>query len=48
MTIKTVLIHLLRNYKFSTDLQMKEIRLKIDLTLKILNKPMVSIKEREF
>lgn len=48
MTIKTVLIHLLRNYKFSTELKMKEIRLKIDLTLKIMNKPMVSIEEREF
>lgn len=47
MSMKTILIHLLLNYKLNTDLTMATLRTRIDVTLKLVNKHMVSVERRE-
>lgn len=46
LSMKTMLIHLLSNYRVGTALKMEELRTKIDVTLKLINKHMVSIEPR--
>ncbi|XP_059621733.1 cytochrome P450 4c21-like [Phlebotomus argentipes] len=46
MSMKTMIIHLLSNYRLSTELRMEDLRTKIDVTLKLINKHMVSIEAR--
>lgn len=46
MSMKTILIHLLTNYKLHTDLTLAKLRPKIDVTLKLVNKHMISIDSR--
>uniref|UniRef100_A0A1L8E439 Putative cytochrome n=1 Tax=Nyssomyia neivai TaxID=330878 RepID=A0A1L8E439_9DIPT len=46
MSMKTMLIHLMTNYKLHTELRMEDLRTKIDVTLKLINKHMVSIEAR--
>lgn len=47
MSMKTILIHLLLNYKLDTDLTLASLRPRIDVTLKLVNKHMVSVQRRE-
>uniref|UniRef100_A0A1B0F058 Uncharacterized protein n=1 Tax=Phlebotomus papatasi TaxID=29031 RepID=A0A1B0F058_PHLPP len=46
MSMKTMIIHLLCNYRLNTELRMEDLRTKIDVTLKLINKHMVSIEVR--
>lgn len=46
ISLKIMLATLIKTYKFSTDMKMEDIRLKIDITIDIANKHMVSIQER--
>uniref|UniRef100_A0A182XWK4 Uncharacterized protein n=1 Tax=Anopheles stephensi TaxID=30069 RepID=A0A182XWK4_ANOST len=46
MSMKVMLCHLLAAYRFSTDLTMDQLTLKLDITLKIANKHMVRIVRR--
>uniref|UniRef100_A0A182WZG4 Uncharacterized protein n=1 Tax=Anopheles quadriannulatus TaxID=34691 RepID=A0A182WZG4_ANOQN len=46
MSMKVMLCHLLAAYRFSTDLTMDQLALKLDITLKIANKHMVRIVPR--
>ncbi|XP_050091431.1 cytochrome P450 4C1-like [Anopheles aquasalis] len=47
MSMKVMLCHLLRAYRFSTDLAMDQLTLKLNITLKIANKHMVRIVRRQ-
>lgn len=47
LSMKTILIHLLLNYKLDTDLTLAVLRPRIDVTLKLVNKHMVSVQKRE-
>lgn len=47
LSLKVMLATLIRHYKFSTSLKMEDLRLKIDITMKLTNKHMVSIQRRE-
>uniref|UniRef100_A0A182NMT9 Uncharacterized protein n=1 Tax=Anopheles dirus TaxID=7168 RepID=A0A182NMT9_9DIPT len=47
MSMKVMLCHLLAAYRFSTDLTMEQLSLKLDITLKIANKHMVRIVKRK-
>lgn len=44
--MKILLAHLLLNFKFSTELKMEELTYRWDLTLKIVNKQLVTIEKR--
>lgn len=46
LAMKTALIYTLLNFKLSTELTMTELRPKIDVTLKLINKHMVSVERR--
>ncbi|XP_052890475.1 probable cytochrome P450 313b1 [Anopheles moucheti] len=46
MSMKVMLCHLLTAYRFSTNLTMEQLILKLDITLKIANKHLVSIVRR--
>ncbi|XP_050069636.1 probable cytochrome P450 313b1 [Anopheles maculipalpis] len=46
MSMKVMLCHLLTAYRFSTDLTMDQLTLKLDITLKIANKHMVRVVRR--
>ncbi|XP_063695953.1 cytochrome P450 4C1-like isoform X2 [Culicoides brevitarsis] len=48
LAMKTMLCYLLRNYKFNTTLKYSELKFKMALDLKIVNKHMVSIEKRKF
>lgn len=48
LAMKIMLCHLLRNYKFTTSLKLSDLRLKMALDLKLVNKHMVKIERREF
>lgn len=48
LAMKTMLCHLLRTYKFTTNLKYHELKFKMCLDLKISNKHMVQIQRREF
>lgn len=45
-TVKTMLIHLLKAYKFTTDLKMETMRLKTNITIKLIGDHMVKIERR--
>uniref|UniRef100_A0A182QJY3 Uncharacterized protein n=1 Tax=Anopheles farauti TaxID=69004 RepID=A0A182QJY3_9DIPT len=47
MSMKVMLCHLLAAYRFTTDLTMDQLTLKLDITLKIANKHMVRIVKRK-
>lgn len=47
LSMKTILIHLLTNYQLKTDLTLKSLRQRIDVTLKLVNGHMVSVEKRE-
>lgn len=47
LSIKTGLVHLLSNYRFSTRLKMKDIKLKFSITLKLLNPNILKVENRE-
>lgn len=48
MSIKVVLSKLLRSYKFKTDLQMSDLELKFEVTLKLSNKYPVRVERRNW
>lgn len=48
MAMKTVLAHLLRQYKFTTDLKFDEIKLFVHIVLDIANDRPLRIEERHF
>lgn len=47
LAVKTILVHLLKSYKFSTKLKMEDLEMKSNVTLRLLNKHMVSIALRK-
>uniref|UniRef100_A0A1B0DNC0 Cytochrome P450 n=1 Tax=Phlebotomus papatasi TaxID=29031 RepID=A0A1B0DNC0_PHLPP len=47
MFLKTILIHLVSNFKFRTDLKMSEFRHRMDITFKLINKHMVYVEKRD-
>lgn len=48
ISMKVVLAGILRKYKFATDLKLDELEMKFELTLKLVNKHMVSMERREW
>lgn len=46
LTMKTSIIYILLNYKLNTELTMKDLRPKIDVTLKLANSHLVSVQRR--
>lgn len=48
LAMKTMLCHLLRNYRFKTSLKYSDLKFKMALDLKIVNKHMLSIEKRKF
>lgn len=48
LAMKIMLCHLLRNYKFTTSLKYSDLKFKMALDLKIVNKHMLSIEKRKF
>lgn len=46
MSMKIAVAHLIRNFHFTTDLKLEDLRLQIDITLKLINKHLVRAKER--
>lgn len=44
--VKTMIVHLLKAYKFSTILKLEDLRLKTNITMKVLDKHMVTIERR--
>ncbi|XP_055691200.1 probable cytochrome P450 313a4 [Lutzomyia longipalpis] len=46
MIIKTALIHIVRNFKFRTDLKLEDLDFEWDITLHLLNKHMVYVEKR--
>lgn len=47
LSIKTGLIHMLTNYRFSTKLKMEDIKLKFSITLKLLNTNILKVEPRD-
>lgn len=48
ISVKTMLAHLLRQYKFTTDLQFDEIKLSMHVVLDIGNERPLRIEKRAF
>lgn len=48
MSVKIILASVLRNYKFSTNLRMEDLKWKFELTLKLVNTHLVTIEKRNF
>lgn len=46
MSMKIAVAHAIRNFTFTTELKLEELRLEIDITLKLVNKHLVSATER--
>lgn len=46
ISVRVMLVHLLRRYKFTTRLRMADIRVKMDVTLKIVNENPIQIEAR--
>lgn len=46
LAIKTILVHLLKSYRFTTKYKMEDLQLKSNITLRLLNRHMVSIVRR--
>lgn len=46
MFLKTITLKLLREYKFSTDLQFKDLKYSVHISLKLLNKHLVRVEKR--
>lgn len=46
LAVKTMLIHLIKFYKFRTEFKMENLRVKTDITMKLLDKHMISIEKR--
>lgn len=46
ISVRIMLVHLLRRYKFTTRLRLNEIRVKMDVTLKIVNENPVLFEPR--
>ncbi|GAB0086091.1 hypothetical protein DMENIID0001_000810 [Sergentomyia squamirostris] len=44
--LKTILIHLVSNFKFHTDLRMSDLRYEASVSAKLINKPMVYVEKR--
>lgn len=47
MSMKIQMAHLVRNFEFSTDLKMEELKPKMLVVLKLANKHMVKVVERK-
>uniref|UniRef100_A0A1B0GJT8 Cytochrome n=1 Tax=Lutzomyia longipalpis TaxID=7200 RepID=A0A1B0GJT8_LUTLO len=47
MLLKVIMVHLLSNYRFTTDLKFEELRHRVDITLKLTQKHMVHVHRRE-
>jgi len=47
MSMKTMMVHLLRKYRFTTKLKLNELKYEIQITLKIDKKHMVEVHSRE-
>lgn len=46
LAIKTILVHVLKAYKFTTQLKMEDLEMKSNITLRLMNRHMVSIVRR--
>ncbi|GAB0086095.1 Cytochrome P450 [Sergentomyia squamirostris] len=47
MFLKTILVYLVSNFKFRTDLKMHQLRHRMDITFKLINKHMVYVEKRD-
>lgn len=45
--VKIMLVHLIKFYKFKTEFKMENLRVKTDITMKLLDKHMISIEKRD-
>jgi cytochrome P450 len=48
LSMKVIMAYLLRRYRFSTNLKMDDLRWELSVTLRLMNKHMVTIKRREW
>lgn len=48
MSMKTIMAMVLRQYTLSTDLKLEDLRTKFEITMKLVNKPMLKIRRRVF
>lgn len=46
MLMKTVMVHLLNNFRFTTDLKYDQLKFRVDITLKLVNKHMLRVHPR--
>lgn len=47
MLMKVIMVHLINNYRFSTDLTYDQLKFRVDITLKLVNKHMVKVHKRK-
>lgn len=47
MLMKIMMVHLINHYRFTTDLKYDEMKFRVDITLKLVNKHMVRVHRRE-
>lgn len=47
MLMKTVMVHLLNNFRFTTDLKYDELKFRVDITLKLVQKHMLRVHPRQ-
>lgn len=45
-TMKLVLAHIIRNYRLSTRLQMADLKIRLSISYRLLNKHMIQLHER--
>jgi cytochrome P450 len=48
MAMKVVMAYMLRRYKFSTELKLKDLEWDVSITLKLINKHMVTAEKRDW
>jgi cytochrome P450 len=48
MAMKVVMANMLRQYKFSTELKLNELEWDVSITLKLINKHMVTAEKRDW
>lgn len=46
MFLKTILVKLVREFEFTTDLKYEDLKYSVHISLKLLNKHMVKVKRR--
>lgn len=46
--MKITIAYILRNFKFTTNLKMEDLRLRLTITLQLINRHMVQVERRVF